>query len=302
MIKKVIFLIGFTAASVFSAPAWSSDAVDNKEVEELLIGLIPEQNIFKQMYRYKPLAEYLSGKLGIRIKLTILSKYGDVIDRFNSRRMDGAFFGDLTAVIAYERLGVVPVAMVINADGSDYIRGHIIVRNDGVINSVKDMRGSVIAFVDRASVSGYLFPAAFFKKGGVHDVEKYFSEVFYTGSHDASVYAVLDGRADIGCVKDTVLRHMIRSDFTIEKELKILATSSGMPNITLSLRKDIPAELRNKLRETLLRITDDDKGREVLSMFGATGFKEAHIKNFVPVYKLLEEIGVRIGDYNYRMR
>ena len=35
----------------------------------LVIGLIPEQDIFSQAERYRPLAEYLSRKLGRRIEL-----------------------------------------------------------------------------------------------------------------------------------------------------------------------------------------------------------------------------------------
>ncbi|HWR58952.1 MAG TPA: hypothetical protein VN328_08710, partial [Thermodesulfovibrionales bacterium] len=50
--------------------------------DEILIGLIPEENIFSQMDRHRPLAAYVTEKLGVKVKLTILSRYGDVIDRF----------------------------------------------------------------------------------------------------------------------------------------------------------------------------------------------------------------------------
>jgi ABC-type phosphate/phosphonate transport system substrate-binding protein len=58
--------------------------------DEFIIGLIPEENIFKQVKRHRPLAEYLTEKLGIKVKFTILSRYPDIIDRFVTRRMDGA--------------------------------------------------------------------------------------------------------------------------------------------------------------------------------------------------------------------
>jgi hypothetical protein len=68
-----------------------------------LIGLIPEENIFKQMDRHRPLAAYLSSRLGMNVRLTILSRYGDIIDRFETRNMDGAFFSALTGVLAVEK-------------------------------------------------------------------------------------------------------------------------------------------------------------------------------------------------------
>jgi phosphonate transport system substrate-binding protein len=267
----------------------------------LLIGLIPEQNIFKQIERYRPLAEYLGDKLGCEVKLTILSKYGDVIDRFNSRGMDGAFFGDLTTVIAYERMGVQPVATVISSDGNTHIESYIVVRNDDIINNVSDMKGKIAAFVDRASVPGYLFPLAYLKKNGINKPEDYFSEVFYTGSYDMSVYAVLDGKADVGYVKSSVLREMTESDKTIMGELKIIATSRRIPNITLCLRKDISPKLRNRLQDILTDISGGQNGKEVLKKFGAKGFKKTSIEDFKPVYELLDEIGVSVADYNYKI-
>jgi phosphonate transport system substrate-binding protein len=268
----------------------------------LLIGLIPEQNIFKQIERYRPLAKYLGDKIGCEIKLTILSKYGDVIDRFNSRGMDGAFFGDLTTIIAYEKMGVQPVVTVINPDGKANMESYIMVRNDGIINDVKDMKGRISAFVDRASVAGYLFPVAYLKRNGIVKPDKYFSEVFYTGSYDASVYSVLDGKADVGYVKSSVLREMTNAEKTIISELKIIATSRKIPNTTLCLSKDTSPSLRNKVQDILTAISEDPEGSEVLRTFGAKGFKKASINDFKPVYELLDEIGVGVTEYNYKIK
>ena len=74
--------------------------------EELLIGLIPEENIFRQIKKHKPLGEYLMQRLGIKVRFTILSRYPEIIKRFVDRELDGAFFGIFTAVLAEERLGV----------------------------------------------------------------------------------------------------------------------------------------------------------------------------------------------------
>ncbi len=293
-------VILFLLASFSACPGASVGASPQKE--QILIGLIPEQNIFRQMDRYKSLAEYLSERLGIRVKLTILSKYGDVIDRFNTRQMDGAFFGDLTTVIAYEKLGVTPVVTVVNPNGSIFVKGLIIVRNDGAINSARDMKGKIAAFVDRASVPGYVYPQAFLKGHGVRNPGAFFSEVFYTGSYDASVYAVVDGRADVGCVKDTVLNEMIASDVTLKNEIKILSSSPEIPGVTLSLRGDLDPQLRDRIRDLLLDIAGNDAGRKVLDKFGALGFKSSSIAEFRPVYDLLDELGVTVKNYNYRIR
>lgn len=76
--------------------------IAHTEQKELLIGLIPEMSVFKQMKRFKPLSDYLSEKTGVKIKLTILSKYRGIINRFKTHGLDGAFFGSFTGAAAIE--------------------------------------------------------------------------------------------------------------------------------------------------------------------------------------------------------
>jgi ABC-type phosphate/phosphonate transport system substrate-binding protein len=47
---------------------------------ELVIGLIPEENVFKQLERYKPLGEYIENKTWVKIKFTMLSRYCNIIE------------------------------------------------------------------------------------------------------------------------------------------------------------------------------------------------------------------------------
>ncbi|GMT46764.1 MAG: phosphonate ABC transporter substrate-binding protein [bacterium] len=272
------------------------------EDRELLIGLIPEQNIFKQIERYKPLAGYLSEKTGITVRLTILSRYGDIIDRFVQRGLDGAFFGDLTGALAIEKLNIEPVVRPVNLDGSTYSYGYIIVRKDSGIKTVDDMKGKVLAFVDRATVTGYLFPISYFRSHGVKNLKDFFSEFYFTGSHDSSVYAVLDGRADIGCVKNTIYNNLISRDPTIKNELRIIAKSPLMPESTLCLRKDLPADIKKMIKEVLLTMDRNDEGRRILAKLQARRFIEASVEDFKPVYEMLKTLGDDIATYQYRVR
>ncbi|NOY39585.1 MAG: phosphate/phosphite/phosphonate ABC transporter substrate-binding protein [Nitrospirae bacterium] len=272
------------------------------ENRELLIGLIPEQNIFKQIERYKPLARYLSEKTGITVRLTILSRYGDIIDRFVQRGLDGAFFGDLTGALAIEKLYIEPVVRPVNLDGSTYSYGYIIVRNDSGIKTVADMKGKVLAFVDRATVTGYLFPLSYFRSHGVENLNDFFSEFYFTGSHDSSVYAVLDGRADIGCVKNTIYNNLVSRDPTIKSELRIIAKSPLMPESTLCLRKDLPEDIKKMIKEVLLTMDRNDEGRQILAKLQARRFIAASVEDFKPVYEMLKTVGEDIETYQYRVR
>lgn len=268
--------------------------------DEVLIGLIPEDNIFQQMDRYRPLAAYLSERLGVKVRFTILSRYGDVVDRFLSRKMDGAFFGVFTGVLAMEKLGAEPIVRAKHPDGTSTVQSYIFVRSDSGIRTVSDMRGKRIVFVDRATATGYLFALAFLRQNSVAHPGLYFKEISFTGSHGSVIYSVLDNRADIGTAKSTIFEMFIRKDPTIRNELKIIATSPDLPDTTLFLRKDFPEPLRTRLRELLLSLDKDPEGRKVLQRFESSGFMEAGKKDFEPFYSLARQTEIKVKNYRYR--
>lgn len=268
--------------------------------EEILIGLVPEENIFKQMDRYRPLAEYMSKKLGIKVKLTILSNYGDIIDRFTSRKMDGAFFGDFTAVLAVEKLSVEPIARAVNLDGTSAVQSYIFTRHDGGIKTVRDMKDKRMAFVDRASVSGYLFAISFLRGSGIKDIDSYFKEYYFTGSHDSAIYAVLDNRADIGTAESRAYYRMIDKDPAIKNELTIVASSRPYPGTILCLRKNMSEKIKERIKEILFGMEKDSGGKEVLKKYEALRFIAAGKDDFLPIMEIANKAGIDIKTYRYK--
>jgi phosphonate transport system substrate-binding protein len=278
---------------VFSSPSHAA---------ELTIGLIPEQNVFKQVSRFKPLGEYIEKKTGIRIRFTMLSKYGNIIDRFSEDQMDGAFWGSFTGALAIKSLGIEPIARPVWFDGSSTYKGLIIVRKDSHIRNVEDMRGRSIAFVDKATTAGYIFPMAYLKEYGVEGIDAYFKDHFFTGSHDASVHAVLERTVDIGCVKNTIFNMLVSDDNNLKEELIVLAESPEVPSNGLGLRKDLDGGVKNKLRNVLITMHGDREGIEVLKRFGAGHFIETTEEDYYPVFDMTRRAGIDIMTYSYYNR
>ena len=268
--------------------------------QEILIGLIPEQNIFRQRERYQVLKRYLSDKLGVTVTFTSLSRYGNIIERFQKEKMDGAFFGSFTGALAIHELGVEPLARPVNLDGTSTYHGYIFVRKNSGIRSARDMRGKRFAFVERATTAGYLFPLAFFKNNGIADYRTYLGETYFAGSHDASIMAVLNGETDIGAAKNTIYDQMARENPRIEQELVILASSKTVPQNGLAVRKDLDPELKRALKQVLLNMDKDPEGMETLRQFGARAFIETTPGDYAYVSTLASEIGIDLKNYRYR--
>ncbi|OGR00384.1 MAG: hypothetical protein A2505_08670 [Deltaproteobacteria bacterium RIFOXYD12_FULL_55_16] len=268
--------------------------------ETLLIGLIPEQNIFKQLDRYEPLIEYLSRKSRINIKLIVLTRYGSIIDNFIQAGLDGAIFGSFTYVLAHARLGVEAIVRPEDEEGKSTYYGLILVRKDSGIKNVTQMKGRRFAFVDKGTYAGYLFPLRYFKGHGIADYENYLREVYYTGTHEDAIHDVLHGKADITSAKDTVYERMVLDDSKISDELAILARSPEVPENCLALREGISEATKNRLKDILLTMHFDPEGRKILKKFGANKFIETKDLDYQVVYNYAKEINLDLTNYNYK--
>jgi phosphonate transport system substrate-binding protein len=288
----IIQIISLMVLLVFFAEAYAE--------EEILIGLIPEENIFSQMDRHRQLATYLTKKLGTSVRFTILSRYGDVLDRFMSRKMDGAFFGAFTGVLAMEQLNAEPIVHPVHLDGTSGAQSYIFVRKDSNIVSVKDMKGKRIAFVDKATATGYLYALSFLRERGVQDLNTYFRDVSFTGSHGSTIYAVLDGIADIGTAKSRIFQQLVKKEHGIREELTILAESRQFPDSTLFLRKDFPSAKRMQMRDILLNMHKNAEGQEVLKKLETKMFVEARRSDFQTFFEIAQKADITVKTYKYK--
>jgi phosphonate transport system substrate-binding protein len=266
----------------------------------VVIGLIPELNLFKQKARFTLLGEYLGRKIGVPVRFMILSRYGNILESFQSDRMDGAFFGSFTGALAIEKLGVVPLARPVNLDGTSTYHGYLFVRKDSGIHEAASMRGKRMAYVDRATTAGYVFPLAWLRERGIHADSGFFGEAWFTGSHDAAISAVLDRKADVGVAKHSVYDRVRAENPRVDRELIILASSPPVPSNGLCVRPDLEADLREALRRALLDLHTDLEGAKVLEQFGALRFIPTTAGDYAPVIEMARKAGIDLKRYQYR--
>jgi len=291
-------LVGCSETKTENSPATNTQTAEARP--SITIGLIPERNIFKQLDRYEPLADYLSRRIGGDIKLKVLTRYGNIIDNFVSAGLDGAFFGSFTYTLAHVKLGVEPIARPESFDGISTYYGMIMVRKDGGIKTAQDMKGKIFAFVDRATTAGYLLPLAYFKENGIDDYQTFLRETYFAGTHEAAIYDLLNKKADICAAKDTVFARLAARDKRLSKELLLLARSPDVPENGLALRKNFDGTIKNELKKALISMDKDPEGIEVLKKFGVRKFIETTNDDYASVYKYVKQIGLNLSVYNYR--
>lgn len=267
--------------------------------QTFVMGLIPEQDLFSQKQRYKALAQYISEKAGITVKLKILSRYGNIIENFMSSELDGAFFGSFTGALAISRIGVQPLARPLWLDGTSTYYGLVFARKDSAIKDADDMKGKRFAFVDRATTAGWLLPLHYFQEVGIGDYRTWFAETYFTGTHEDVIYDVLARRADIGAAKNTIFYKLAKNDPRILEQLHILTRSPDVPSNTLAVKSDLDNSLKLRLQNILLQMDQDKQGKAILHDFGAKKFIATTPKDYEPVFIYADEVKLNIRKYTY---
>jgi len=296
--RRAVIILCFFLFTLYGCKNQEKTPPHKAPPPEITVGLIPEENIFHQVERYQPLAEYLSAKTGVTVHLKVTPRYGNIIQNFSSSVLDGAFLGSFVYVLAHRKLGVEVLVRPENLDGVSTYHGVIFVRKDSGIKTVRDMRGKRFAFVDKETTAGYLLPVAYFRTRGIQNYRAYLKEVYFAGTHEDAIYDVLNKRAEIGAAKNTVLERLAVSDSRIKNEIMILERSPDVPENGLAVRKELASALKEKLKQSMLDMAQDPEGQKVLKQFGARKFIETKDEDYEPVYKFAQQINIDLLTFD----
>jgi len=285
----VVLLVGilvWLANGPTAAPPKTGDGTGPVEHtgSVLRLGLTPERDIFVHSNRYRQLANYLSNRLNRPVKLVTLSTYEGILDDFAEKKIDGAFLGSLVAVLAMDRLDAKAIVKPERPDGCSSYHGIIFVRDDSPIKTLDDLGGRTIAVV-RTTTAGHIFPGCVLMKTRLWGRSNQ-PKLTWLGTHDDVVASVIEGKVDVGAVKNLRLDALLEANR--EWKVRRLATSKGVPNNALILRSDLAEDLGPELSKALLAMDSDDQGREALKAMDVTRFVPCSQIDYASVYDMLE--------------
>ncbi len=243
----------------------SNKGIEEKEtaVEEkyggikvIKMGLIPADDADEMLRNYKPVKEYLSGELGISVKIQVTSDYTAAIEAMRNGHIDMAWFGPFSYIIA---ANVADAEAIVNgvktSTGSTTYKSMIIVNANSGIKTLEDLKGKTFAFVDPASTSGNLIPRKMLIENKI-DPENDFSTSYYAGTHNAVQYAIANNKVDAGASGDNVYARMIKEG-EIDPEVNIvLHESEPIPGSPIVVRGDLPEELKKDIQQALVSMDE----------------------------------------------
>lgn len=160
------------------------------------IGFNPTQNSDQLRPAAQAIADYLERRFqgAIEVEIFIPTEYRGLIEAMRGGNLDFAFFPPDGYVIANQDVGAQVLLKSVRGN-SPYYWSAIVVRKDSGIKSVRDLEGKTIAWVDKNSAAGYVFPRAALVAEKL-DPDKLFAKQTFAGRHDAAVLAVLNKSVD----------------------------------------------------------------------------------------------------------
>jgi phosphonate transport system substrate-binding protein len=185
---------------------------------------------------YRPLAQYLSAKLGRTVELRTVDTWEGLAKSLANGETDLALMGPWGYVLANHVAGA-QVVSTIEYDGKPEYFAIVVTHPDSGLRSIADLKGKNFAFGDKGSTSGYLIPLHHFMTQGI-DPEKYFGKVVHT-SHQAIETQVAAGQLDAGADYNRNRNAMIEQGLIKAERSKIIWQSAPLPNDAFAVSKPL---------------------------------------------------------------
>jgi len=247
------------------------------------------------------IAKLLKEFTGLEFEIRIPTGYIAVVEAFGSKRADVGALNTFGYILAHDKYGAEAHLRAIRHGRSTY-RSQIMARaDDDSIQSLADLAGKRVAFVDPASTSGYLLPLKMLKEKEIKTGETVFAmkhdnvvSMIYQKQVDAG--AAFHSPANDGKIQDA--RRLVLAQYPdVEKKIKIVKLTDEIPNEPIVFRKDLPEEIKKKLRDGFLKLAAHPQGKEAMEKIATiSDLKVTNDTDYEPVRKMLKALGQSVED------
>ena len=279
---KKILLALFSFLFVFSIVGCSAKTETKKEEKVIKMGFVPLKNSEKLVEDLKPISDYLSERLGVKVEAFTASNYIGVVEGIGSGSVDFGIIPPFSALLAQKQSNAKPILTSKGKTGKPGYTAELYVRKDSGIKNLQDIKGKKVAFVDPSSSSGYIYPGAMLVEAGLN-LEKDISYQF-SGGHDKSLQLLLNKDVDVIATFDGVEDRYVKDFPQAKTDIQKLATSDMIPGIMVTVSSKMDKDLQEKLEKALRDIENDPKMKELFTkMFSITGFTDVDQETYKKV-------------------
>jgi phosphonate transport system substrate-binding protein len=302
LLKYVIYLspiLAFIAvASIRQLNAGSLGTKSNP----IKIYFTPSINAKQISFNARDLTDYLHEETGYYFTTAVPASYIAVVEAFGSGKADIASINTFSYLMANAKYGAHALLRVVR-DGETTYKGQFIARVNSGIDSIADINGKKIAYVDPSSTSGYILPKAILDSMGIKP-----SETVFAMRHDNVVTMVYQGQVDAGAtyysppdpqtgeIMDA--RQRVMKQFPdVAKKVKIIGFTQDIPNDPIVFRKDLNKSMEERVIDALLKYVSTPSGKKTMyDLYDVTGLVRTKDSDYNGIRDLLKKQHISFED------
>ena len=258
MLKKLMFSLFSILITYWVAIGQAALAANCEDPDALTFAMVPTEETVAELELYKPVTDRMEKLTGKKIQFFMPTSYASVVEGLLSHFVDVAVLGPYTYVIANSKDPSVEVFATyakrpghMQEEGPGY-RGVLISKKGSKYTSIDSLKGSLVGLTDPGSTSGNLMPRVAFTKVIGMELEKFFDKVVYTGSHELSTVAVVQGKVDAAFVASHRFDNVVNKGEATLEGVNILWQSDPIPQDPFVYRNTLCNDIKANIRETFL--------------------------------------------------
>jgi phosphonate transport system substrate-binding protein len=266
-----------------------------QQIKELNFGVIPAELAQHVKADWQPLVEDMSKALGMKVNAFFASDYATVIEGMRFNKVQVAWFGNKAAMEAVDRANGEVFAHTVGSDGNPGYWSLLITRKDSDIKNLDDVLRNGKKYIfgngDPNSTSGFLVPAYYIFAMNKIDPKTHFKIVRNAG-HEANILALLSKQVDVATNNNMELTRFEKLYPDRAAQIRVIWKSPLIPNDPLVWRKDLPEDLKAKIKNFILSYgrqgQDAERQRQVLAHLGEgwLPFQESSNAQLIPIRQL----------------
>jgi phosphonate transport system substrate-binding protein len=259
------------------------------------MALVPSLEAEELISSAEELLPLLEVETGLHFEAFVAPSYVGIVEAMSIDKVHVAWLPPMAYVFASERNNDRVILKVVR-DGKSTYRGQVVVLADSDIESIADLKGRRVAFVEQGSSSGYLYPRTLLADGGVSEDD--LGEVKFAGSHDAAVLALLNDSVDAACSFEDVREKLMAAGQTdIMEKTRVLAYTPEIPADNVAIFSGMDAEMEKTITAGLLAVMQDEKGAQVLyDLYDIEGLEPATDSDYDPVRQMAAVLGINVEE------
>lgn len=273
------------------APDSTNTAAEDDRLTIAIAGMVtPEEGL----EYYGALSEYVGRKVGKQVRLVHKTDYAQVNEMLEAGSIDVAFVCSGPYATGHDSFGLKLVAApVVNGQPAYYC--YIIAAKSSEATSLASLRGKVFAFADPDSNTGCLVPTFMLAEKG-ETPESFFSETFFTYSHDNSIKAVASGEAAGAAVDSLIWDYADATDPRFTSKTRVVERSEPFAIPPVVARPDLDAELFAAVREAFTTAHEDPEGKALLDKMRIERFVTIEDSAYDSIRRMNERVKNEPGD------